>query len=305
LVLAVGVAAIVVGGWAFYVEYETGQELDRARAAITARTKRSDEITLKSFHPPQLANIATSGYVGQVSPAVIARVMASTVKIEGTYTHDARPSLLSYPGQRMTWFRRLLTEAPHKEGEENGEGAGVIVAPGVVLTAAHVVNKDRRGNVTYRVKYMDGRTFAVQSVSYSPTYDAAILHIADRSAPAVPFAPALPLAGESIATLGHPEALQWAVSTGTMSATRDMLARDGEGIAQELEMDLPLRPGNSGGPVIDAAGRLVGIATHGFKGTDYAMPASSAYESIQREQGRFLCYRVAKEPVANISRRVP
>ncbi|EEY3363073.1 trypsin-like serine protease [Escherichia coli] len=289
LVFGLGLSAAVAGGWAYSIERAAAGQLAQARAVIGAREVRSEEITLQSYHPAPGDVPARAARQGDPADA-IERVMRSTVKIETVYQPRARLALLAFPGQRETWFRRLFTSAPPDAGELGGFAAGVIVAPGVVLTAAHALPKDR--SVTFRVTLADGRTFDTQAVAYSPQYDAATLHIADRSTPAVPFARELPRAGESVAAIGHPRGLQWASTVGTMSAVRDMLARDGSGEVTQIETDLRTQPGNSGGPVINAAGELVGIETHTFRGASYAMPAAAAYASIaQQGESKFQCYK--------------
>jgi S1-C subfamily serine protease len=298
LVFGLGLTMATAGGWAYSIERATAAQLAEARAVIQAREARSEAITLQPYRPTPATAPALAAPQGDPA-AAIERVRRSTVKVQAIYRPTPRLALLAFPGQRATWFRRLFASTP-PAGEAAGEAAGVIVAPGVVLTVAHALSKDR--SITYQVTLADGRTFPAQVIGYSPQFDAATLHIADRSTPAVPFAGTLPRAGEAVMAMGHPQGLEWASTAGTVSALRERLARDGSGQVVQIETDLRTRPGYSGGPTINAAGELVGIEAHGFRGASYAMPAAAAYASIKGQGPRagFQCYRMAIPHRTNI-----
>jgi S1-C subfamily serine protease len=133
-----------------------------------------------------------------------------------------------------------------------GVGSGIIVHPaGLILTNAHVV----RGEPV-RIRLADGREFPAQVVSRDPAADLAVLLIGAADLPALELAPATPPPGSPVLALGHPWGVEAAASFGVVTGS----SADETGREWVL-VNLRLRPGNSGGPLVDAAGRVVGINT--------------------------------------------
>lgn len=133
-----------------------------------------------------------------------------------------------------------------------GVGSGIIVHPaGLVLTNAHVV----RGEPV-RVRLADGREFTARVLGRDPAADLAVLLIGAMDLPALELAAAEPAAGSLVLALGHPWGVEAAASFGVVTG----LSTDEAGREWVL-VNLRLRPGNSGGPLVDAGGRVVGINT--------------------------------------------
>jgi serine protease Do len=138
-----------------------------------------------------------------------------------------------------------------------GAGAGTIWhSDGLILTNAHVVRLHAP-----RVTLPDGRSFAARVLAHDPELDLAALAVEARDLPTVELGESRRLqAGEWVLAMGHP----WGVSA---AATAGVVI----GMGPSLEMPLPgrelihvglhLRPGHSGGPLVDIRGRLVGINT--------------------------------------------
>jgi S1-C subfamily serine protease/regulator of sirC expression with transglutaminase-like and TPR domain len=141
-----------------------------------------------------------------------------------------------------------------RDGGQQGLGTGFIISPdGLIATNLHVIGEAR----PISVQTAEGKSLAVQSVYASDrTADLAILKVAAKDLPALEIADKADLAqGQPIVVLGNPQGLKHSVVSGVLSGLREMNDR------QMIQLALPIEPGNSGGPVLDAAGRVLGIVT--------------------------------------------
>lgn len=144
-----------------------------------------------------------------------------------------------------------------------GAGAGFIVRPdGLIITNAHVVH--RRDP---RVRLADGRQLNAQVHVYDEALDLAVLAIEAEGLPALPFAAAEARPGDWVLAVGHPWGLREAATAGVVVATGAAQAPPLHGRVWVVA-DLHLAPGNSGGPLVDCGGAVVGVSTmllgHGF-----------------------------------------
>ncbi|MDI3340287.1 MAG: trypsin-like peptidase domain-containing protein [Sphaerobacter sp.] len=132
-----------------------------------------------------------------------------------------------------------------------GAGAGVIwAADGLVVTNDHVVPGEQA-----RVQLATGETVAGQVVGRDRLNDLAAIRIPRASVPAVPVGDSTALRpGQLVLAIGHPLGLNHALTLGIVSA---LPAADEP--RELIRADLALAPGNSGGPLLDAAGRVIGI----------------------------------------------
>src|SRR5829696_702663 len=151
------------------------------------------------------------------------------------------------------------------------EGSGWVGAPGLVVTNAHVV----AGEDDTTVSTSDGDSFEATAVHYDPVNDLAIL---DTSAEAAP----LPLAesarrGQTAAVLGYPDNGPYAVTAARFGETREVVSEDsyGHGPIRRSIASLRggVRSGNSGGPLVDDQGRVLGTV---FAATTYGHPGGFA-----------------------------
>jgi S1-C subfamily serine protease len=141
-----------------------------------------------------------------------------------------------------------------------------------------------RGSVV-RVRLSDGRDAAAALVGVSPAHDLAVLRIDVSNPP-----PALPVGtssnlrvGQSALAIGNPFGLDWTLTTGIVSAIdRALPTGDGGGLIENLiQTDAAVNPGNSGGPLLDSAGRLIGVNTMIFSpsgasaGVGFAVPVDT------------------------------
>ena len=144
------------------------------------------------------------------------------------------------------------------EGEGRGAGAGVVWrADGGILTNYHVVAHAEQG---MRVKLRDGRTFTGTVTGTNPSLDLAMVRVEADDLPAAFVGDSAKLrVGEPVWAIGHPWGQQWIVTAGIVSAIGSFKVRDTEKIVPYIRTDVRLRPANSGGPLVNAEGHVVGL----------------------------------------------
>ena len=168
-----------------------------------------------------------------------------------------------------------------------GEGSGFIVrADGVILTNAHVVS----GAQEVVVKLTDRREFRAKVLGTDPLTDVAVLKIDAHDLPVVLLAPPQPpRVGEWVLAIGSPFGFENSVTAGVVSATGRALP--GDGFVPFIQTDVAVNPGNSGGPLINMRGEVVGINSQiysrsgGYQGLSFAIPIEVAQQVEQQVLG--------------------
>ena len=159
-----------------------------------------------------------------------------------------------------------------------GGGSGVLFTPdGYLLTNAHVVGALR----TVSVNLPDGSTHQGNVAGADPATDLAVVHIDGNHFPVAELGRSGNLrVGQLVVAIGNPLGFSFTVSAGVLSAMgRSLRAQDGRLIDGILQTDVALNPGNSGGPLVDSRGRVVGINTAmimGAQGISFAVPVDTA-----------------------------
>lgn len=143
-----------------------------------------------------------------------------------------------------------------------GTGSGFIWDEyGHVVTNLHVI----AGASEATVQLEDGRNYAARLVGASPAHDIAVLRIKvplDAPQPVTLGTSADLRVGQKVFAIGNPFGLDWTLTTGIVSALdRSLPGEDGSIISHLIQTDAAINPGNSGGPLLDSAGRLIGINT--------------------------------------------
>jgi S1-C subfamily serine protease len=163
-----------------------------------------------------------------------------------------------------------------------GTGSGLIWDDyGHIVTNFHVV-EDARSAI---VRFSDHRAYQAWLVGASPEHDLAVLRIdapASRSRP-VPIGTSADLkVGQKVFAIGNPFGLDYSLTTGIVSALdRTIEAENDVEIRQLIQTDAAINPGNSGGPLLDSAGRLIGVNTAiyspsgSFSGIGFAVPVDT------------------------------
>jgi S1-C subfamily serine protease len=160
----------------------------------------------------------------------------------------------------------------------SGSGSGVVLTPdGYVLTNEHVVHGSTRVDLTL----IHGDSVEAHVVAVDPSTDLAVLHARIRGLPSIGALSLAPLRpGQLVVAIGNPFGFEATVSAGVVSAHgRTLRGRDGRLIEGVIQHTAPLNPGNSGGPLVDSRGRVVGINTAiiaAAQGLGFAVPASTA-----------------------------
>jgi S1-C subfamily serine protease len=163
-----------------------------------------------------------------------------------------------------------------------GTGSGFIWDEyGHVVTNLHVI----AGAAEATVQLNDGRDYPAGLVGASPAHDLVVLRIkvpVDAPQP-VPIGTSADLrVGQKVFAIGNPFGLDWTLTTGIVSALdRSLPGEDGSIIAHLIQTDAAINPGNSGGPLLDSAGRLIGINAAIFSpsgasaGVGFAVPVDT------------------------------
>ena len=271
LVVALVAAGVVGGAGATFVSGSIARAAAPAAAAgapVAAATAPAvapviaptDFTQIVQRHGPAVVNISVSGMKKVAGPGI--------------------PPGLDPDDPFYPFFKRF--GVPGGQGEREmpvrGEGSGFIVDPnGIILTNAHVVADAK--DVT--VKLTDRREFQAKVLGTDPKTDVAVLKIEAKNLPAVPLGSARDLkVGEWVLAIGSPFGFENSVSAGVVSAKGRSLPDDS--YVPFIQTDVAVNPGNSGGPLFDARGEVVGInsqifsRTGGYQGLSFAIPIEVA-----------------------------
>ena len=167
--------------------------------------------------------------------------------------------------------------AANQASGPSGGGSGFVFTPdGYLLTNSHVVRggqppNGRRPDARFRVSFSDGREAGAHWVGDDPDTDLAVIQVdgSARSAlPAVALGSSAGLRrGQLAIAIGNPLGFEHTVTAGIVSALgRSMRASTGRLIPDVIQTDAALNPGNSGGPLLDSGGRVIGVNTAIIRG---------------------------------------
>ncbi|TCS71462.1 DegP2 peptidase [Sulfuritortus calidifontis] len=198
---------------------------------------------------------------------------------------------ISTRAQVMDLWSRNVFSVPR------GTGSGFIWDDaGHVITNFHVIENASEATV----KLADGRSFRAALVGASPAHDIAVLKIGVgfRRPPPVPIGTSHDLkVGQKVFAIGNPFGLDWTLTTGIVSALdRSLGEENGNTIEHLIQTDAAINPGNSGGPLLDSAGRLIGINTAIYSpsgasaGIGFAVPVDTVYRVVPQliKSGKYI-----------------
>jgi serine protease Do len=255
-----------------------------------------------------------TGIVQKNAPAV--------VHVEAKYSGEKQGANRStggdsMPGQGMPddpqaeMFRRFfgmpMMPSP-QEQKRTSLGSGFIISSdGYILTNNHVV--DHADVVTVRLQ--DRRTLTARVIGTDPTYDIAVLKIdAGGSLPAVSLGDSRSLKpGQWVLAIGSPFGFDYTVTQGIVSAVGRNLGQQDQPYTSFIQTDVPINRGNSGGPLFDLQGRVVGVNsqiysnTGDYMGVSFSIPIDVAMNAVQQIKSKGYVSRgqlgVTMQPVSD------
>ncbi|WP_336487623.1 S1C family serine protease [Methylobacterium nigriterrae] len=202
----------------------------------------------------------------------------------------ASPSVVHVFAQAAAQGRALMSlddEDEQGQGQQGGTQTGtgfVWDAAGHVVTNNHVVQAATQSGGSISVRLSSGEVVPARVVGTAPAYDLAVLQLGRTSA-----APPLAIGtsadlkvGQSVYAIGNPFGLDHTLTTGVISALQRRLPTgEGRELSGVIQTDAAINPGNSGGPLLDSAGRLIGVNTAIFSpsgasaGIGFAVPVDT------------------------------
>ena len=178
------------------------------------------------------------------------------------------------------------------KGEEDGLGSGIIVASdGDILTNNHVIT----GASKLTVVLPNGKEMTAKSLGGDPLTDLAVIKINSSNLPVAPLGDSDSLkVGQIVIAIGNPYGFERTVTMGVVSALGMQIPVVGSSLSYLIQTDARIYPGNSGGPLVDSAGKVIGVnvaVVGGKAGTlGFAIPINTARDVMAdvKQYGRVI-----------------
>lgn len=238
--------------------------------------------------PPPVPMVAAQGLVPDYRAIVKAEAPAVVgVKVDGMHKVSAQEQGIP-PGMENNPFFQFFRGVPGFQQRGGaapavpfrGLGSGFIISPdGLILTNAHVVHEAK--DVT--VQLSDRREYPAKVLGSDPVTDIAVLKIDAKNLPVVRLGdPGKLEVGDPVLAIGSPYGFEETATAGIVSAKGRSLP--GDAVVPFIQTDAAVNPGNSGGPLFDGTGAVVGINAQiysqsgGFQGLSFAIPINVALQ---------------------------
>jgi serine protease Do len=276
LIAALAIAGLlgVTGIYAYQEAHSSGTVQSATSTTLPVMSAPNPSVTLPDFtqitqrYGPAVVNISVSG--------------TDKIAFDSSQGNDNDNPFDNDPFFRF--FRRFHGQGhgfgviPHGDMPTHGEGSGFIISPdGLILTNAHVV---RDANEVI-VKLTDRREFHAKVLGSDPKTDVAVIKIDATNLPTLPLGnPANLKVGEWVLAIGSPFGFENSVTAGIVSAKGRSLPD--ENYVPFIQTDVAVNPGNSGGPLLDTRGEVVGMNSQiysrsgGYQGLSFAIPIDVA-----------------------------
>ena len=239
--------------------------------------------------PPQaVATVVPGAAVATDFSGIVDRYGPAVVNISVVGKSRQTPAVAEGPGfdldpndpfsQFFRYFGPQFPRVPRGGAIVRGQGSGFIISPdGIILTNAHVVD----GAQEVTVKLTDRREFKAKVLGADPQTDVAVIRIDAKNLPVVKFGdPAASKVGEPVLAIGSPYGFESSATAGIISAKSRSLPEDT--YVPFIQTDVAVNPGNSGGPLFNLKGEVIGInsqiysQTGGYQGLSFAIPIDVA-----------------------------
>ena len=284
LTAALAAAGILAVGTASAVDLVPGWLKAKPASVQTSATSASQDAAA----PAPVPLLAAQGVPNfraifkQSGPAVVGVTVAGLHKTSAGEQGGLPPGMEDDPF--FKFFRGMPGFQPHGGGQPNsqvpfkGLGSGFIISSdGLILTNAHVVREAK--DVT--VKLSDRREFTAKVLGSDPATDIAVLRIQATGLPVVRLGDARALeVGDPVLAIGAPYGFEQTATQGIVSAKGRSLP--GDAVVPFIQTDAAVNPGNSGGPLFDGSGAVIGINAQiysqsgGFQGLSFSIPINLA-----------------------------
>ncbi len=270
VVLIAAVTALIVGGVAGVGGYVLGREVDSVASGGQSEVQLLPQSGVDS---PDRAPDSIAGIVTSVLPSVV------SIVVEGK--------------------------------TESGSGSGFVLrSDGYILTNNHVVNLVKGGG-DLTVVFSNGDEVSGKVVGTNVSYDLAVVKVERKDLPAIALGNSKAAqVGDAVIAIGAPLGLEGTVTSGIVSAVDRVVTAGGTddlAYINAIQTDAAINPGNSGGPLLDSAGRVIGInsaiaslATNGEPGSiglGFAIPVNSA----KRIAEELIATGASKTPAIGVS----
>ncbi|MDD5433175.1 MAG: trypsin-like peptidase domain-containing protein [Candidatus Pacebacteria bacterium] len=258
-------------------------------------------VAVSPYNPQTTQEEATINVVKNATPAVVSIIISKEVPVYEQYI-ETQPFSDFFGGQFQIQIPQMRQKGT--ELQTVGEGTGFIVSSdGMVLTNKHVVSEK---DAFYKVVLSNGESFEAKVLATDPLQDLAVIKIQPNQNQSTSTTPSFPVlffgnsdavvVGQTAIAIGNALGeFSNSVSVGVISGLGRSITASGGGVSETLEnifqTDAAINKGNSGGPLLNLKGEVIGInaaMAEGAVGIGFAIPANRAKRDIRQamEQGK-------------------